>query len=116
MKSDYESKWRSLQIHALLAVQLLTRIPSHLDTARSGRRALKVLIDRKAGMSAAPNQIAPKFINESYMATRTVMRRNSDIYLLLDIHVMEYFKCSIVLNLKATPLCIVQCILKRLLA
>lgn len=46
--------------------QLLTRIPSHLETARRGRKALNVLMERKAGISAAPNQIAPKFINDSY--------------------------------------------------
>lgn len=45
---------------------LLTRIPSHLDTARRGRSALSVRIERKAGISAAPNQMAPKFIKDSW--------------------------------------------------
>lgn len=49
----------------LVDSQLLTRIPSHLDTARSGRRALKVRIDLNAGISAAPNQMAPKLINDN---------------------------------------------------
>lgn len=45
---------------------LLTRMPSHRDTARSGLRALSVRMERKAGMSAAPAIMAPKLINESF--------------------------------------------------
>lgn len=52
--------------------RLLTRIPSHLDTARRGRRALSVLMERKAGISAAPNQIAPKLIKDSCFGWRPV--------------------------------------------
>lgn len=44
---------------------LLTFMPSHRDTARSGLRALSVRIDLNAGMSAAPTIMAPKFINDS---------------------------------------------------
>lgn len=45
---------------------LLTLIPSQRDTALSGRRARNVRIDRNAGISAAPSQIAAKFINDNY--------------------------------------------------
>lgn len=45
---------------------LLTRMPSHRDTARSGLKALSVRIERNAGISAAPAIMAPKFINESF--------------------------------------------------
>lgn len=41
-------------------------MPSHRDTARSGLKALSVRMERKAGMSAAPAIIAPKFISESF--------------------------------------------------
>lgn len=51
---------RRIQLH------LLTRMPSQRDTARSGLKALNVLIERNAGISAAPAIIAPKFINESF--------------------------------------------------
>lgn len=44
---------------------LLTRIPSQRDTARNGRKALNVRIERNAGISAAPAHIAPKFINDN---------------------------------------------------
>lgn len=44
---------------------LLTLIPSQRDTARNGRNALRVRIERNAGMSAAPAQIAPKFIKDN---------------------------------------------------
>lgn len=46
---------------------LLTLIPSQRDTARSGRRARSVRIERNAGISAAPAHIAPKFINDNYI-------------------------------------------------
>lgn len=45
---------------------VLTRIPSHRDTARNGRKARSVRIERNAGISAAPAQIAPIFINENF--------------------------------------------------
>lgn len=45
--------------------ELLTRIPSQRDTARNGRSARSVRIERNAGISAAPAQIAPKFINDN---------------------------------------------------
>lgn len=44
---------------------LLTRIPSQRDTARSGRSARSVRIERNAGISAAPIQIAAKLINDN---------------------------------------------------
>lgn len=44
---------------------LLTRIPSQRDTARRGRSARSVRIERNAGMSAAPIQMAAKFINDN---------------------------------------------------
>lgn len=44
---------------------VLTRIPSQRDTARNGRKARNVRIERNAGISAAPAQIAPKFINDN---------------------------------------------------
>lgn len=47
-------------------VSVLTRIPSQRDTARNGRNARNVRIERNAGISAAPNQIAPKFINDNF--------------------------------------------------
>lgn len=43
----------------------LTLMPSHRETARKGLKALSVLMERKAGMSAAPAQIAPKLISDS---------------------------------------------------
>lgn len=46
---------------------LLTLMPSHRDTARNGRNARNVLIERNAGISAAPAQIAPKFTNDSFI-------------------------------------------------
>lgn len=39
--------------------RVLTRMPSHLETARRGRSARKVRIERKAGMSSAPAITAP---------------------------------------------------------
>lgn len=45
---------------------LLTLMPSHLETALKGRRARSVLIDLKAGISAAPSHMAAKFINDNY--------------------------------------------------
>lgn len=45
---------------------VLTRIPSQRDTARNGRNARNVRIERNAGISAAPNHIAPKFINDNF--------------------------------------------------
>ena len=50
---------------AWIADHKLTRMPSQRETARSGLRARKVRIDRNAGMSAAPVQIATKFISDS---------------------------------------------------
>jgi hypothetical protein len=47
-------------------------MPSHLDTARSGRNALKVRIERNAGISSAPAHTAPKLIIESCGATQTL--------------------------------------------
>lgn len=44
---------------------LLTRIPSQRETARSGRSARSVRIDRNAGMSAAPAQMAPRLISDN---------------------------------------------------
>ena len=43
----------------------LTRMPSHRDTARNGRSARSVRIDRKAGISAAPAKVAAKLTNDS---------------------------------------------------
>lgn len=48
---------------------ILTRMPSQRDTARSGRNALSVRIERNAGISAAPTNIAVKFINDNYQFT-----------------------------------------------
>lgn len=45
---------------------LLTLMPSHRETARSGLKALSVRIERKAGISAAPAIVAPKLISESF--------------------------------------------------
>lgn len=56
-------------------LNLLTRMPSQRDTARSGLKALSVLIERNAGISAAPAIIAPKLINESFKVyTRFILR------------------------------------------
>lgn len=44
---------------------LLTLIPSQRDTALNGRRARSVRIERKAGISAAPAHMAPKFIMDN---------------------------------------------------
>lgn len=44
---------------------LLTLIPSQRDTARKGRNARNVRIERNAGISAAPAQMAPKFTNDN---------------------------------------------------
>ncbi len=44
----------------------LTRMPSQRDTARNGRSARSVRIERKAGISAAPAKVAAKLINDSY--------------------------------------------------
>lgn len=49
-----------------MALCVLTRIPSQRDTARNGRKARNVRIERNAGISAAPAQIAPKFINDNF--------------------------------------------------
>lgn len=48
-----------------VALRILTRIPSQRDTARNGRNARNVRIERNAGISAAPAQIAPKFDNDN---------------------------------------------------
>lgn len=45
---------------------LLTLMPSQRDTARRGRKALSVRMDRKAGMSSAPAQMAARFIRDTY--------------------------------------------------
>lgn len=50
----------------LARTTLLTLMPSHLETALKGRRARSVLIDLKAGISAAPSHTAAKFINDNY--------------------------------------------------
>lgn len=47
------------------SILVLTLIPSQRDTARSGRNARRVRIDRNAGMSAAPTMIAARLISES---------------------------------------------------
>lgn len=49
-------------------IVLLTLMPSQRDTARNGRNARNVRIERNAGISAAPAQIAPKFTNDNWMA------------------------------------------------
>lgn len=41
-------------------------MPSQRDTARRGRNARNVLIERNAGISAAPAQIAPKLTNDNF--------------------------------------------------
>lgn len=53
------------RVLAATSTAVLTRIPSQRDTARSGRKARNVRIERNAGISAAPAQIAPKFINDN---------------------------------------------------
>jgi hypothetical protein len=58
------------------SAQLLTLMPSQRDTARSGLKALNVLIERNAGISAAPAIIAPKFINESFNVFYTNLNLN----------------------------------------
>lgn len=60
----------------LLVDRWLTLMPSHRDTARKGLKALSVLMERKAGMSAAPAQIAPKLISESYHHHQISIRWN----------------------------------------
>ena len=52
-------------IVAAVINSVLTRIPSQRDTARKGRSARSVRMERNAGISAAPAQIAPKFINDN---------------------------------------------------
>lgn len=51
---------------------LLTRMPSQRDTARRGRRALSVLIERIAGIPSSPTQTAPRFIRDNYIQIRRV--------------------------------------------
>lgn len=50
----------------MMSSRILTRIPSQRDTARNGRNARNVRIERNAGISAAPAQIAPKFDNDNF--------------------------------------------------
>lgn len=45
---------------------LLTRMPSQRETARSGRRARNVRMDRNAGISAAPTIMAVRLIRDSW--------------------------------------------------
>lgn len=49
---------------------LLTRMPSQRDTARRGRSARSVRMDRKAGMSAAPAIMAARFTRDSCGGTK----------------------------------------------
>lgn len=61
----------SVSYYMLTAGGVLTRMPSQRDTARNGRNALSVRIERNAGISAAPTKIAPKFINDNYKHNRS---------------------------------------------
>lgn len=60
-------------------------MPSHRDTARKGLKALSVLMERKAGMSAAPAQIAPKLISDSYHHHHQTLVRSGATLFLVDI-------------------------------
>ena len=46
---------------------LLTLIPSQRETALKGLRARRVRMDRNAGISAAPAQMAARLIRDSYI-------------------------------------------------
>ena len=61
-------------------------MPSHLETARKGLKALSVLMERKAGMSAAPAQIAPKLISESYYHHQLTHYAHFHTILITNIH------------------------------
>jgi hypothetical protein len=47
-------------------ISLLTLMPSQRETARKGLSARRVRMERKAGISAAPAQIAARLIRDSY--------------------------------------------------
>lgn len=65
----YKFDWRD-EYFLWFLLSVLTRIPSQRDTARNGRNARNVRIERNAGISAAPNHMAPKFINDNFNNTQ----------------------------------------------
>lgn len=81
----------SVSYYMLTAGGVLTRMPSQRDTARNGRNALSVRIERNAGISAAPTKIAPKFINDNYKHNRSgVFFFFSFVIFVFVFHMREY--------------------------
>lgn len=56
---------KQLAKRQILVDQGLTFMPSQRETARKGLKALSVRIERKAGISAAPAQVAPRLISDN---------------------------------------------------